>query len=1073
VLVGSILLVLSLCGEAHALGDTPSREVEYHLLNTGHRIAQMEVDVSAEERDALVVLYEATDGDNWDNNENWLTEAPVDEWFGVEVEGGNVVELVLRSNNLDGELPLELAGLSALTVLQLQQNNLTGTIPSWLGELQELRWLALWENEFIGTIPSELGELTNLEVSLGLGSNNLTGEIPPELGQLVDLQLLGLDRNNLEGEIPAELGQLTELTGLWLHFNALEGGIPSEFGNLITLDDLRVNNNNLGGPLPIDLTTIPSDQVENFWFDETNLCEPPDDIFQEWLSGIEDVRSTGEICDPAAPVMVLDPDALDFGTVPVGETERESFTVTNEGNAVLTGAVENPEAPFAVVEGGGAFELEPEESVAVTVEYAPEEESGLDTGEVVVSSDAVDNKAVALEGRAEAIRELAVAPGSLDFGTVAIGEASREVFTITNEGNVVLSGAVENPEAPFAVVEGGGAFELEPEESVAVTVEYAPEEESGLDSGEVVVSSDAVDNKAVALEGRAEAVPPLRISLQREQARQGEPLEVEVVIEEGNTDIETAVLHYRPAGTVAYEMAQLVPSGPSVYEGAVPGGTVTERGVEYWVRVEGTSGVEATVPEDLPAEQPRYASVTVSRMEATRQLRPETYAMVSVPLGLENSDAVETLAGTFGASDPSRWRLLRWDAAEQAYTDFTDPDGNGIAAEFAPGKAYWLITRDGGGFEVTNAESVGREPITLDLEPGWTQLANPRPYPVAWSDVSGIEATSNPVFVPEAGGNAFDFDVSVLEPWTGYWIYNFEPTVAELVVPAREAETEPALRATGETTSAESSSPSQRTSPVPFGTSVAYGMQLKAALEQEDNELLRDTPVAVGVTEGQADLLPRERIVPKPPPIGEYVRLQVIDNGTPLAGSLQAAGGDGHTWDLLLSASQAVVDVRQPVDVEIKTFGEVPPGVEWRLVDRKTGRMLAQGNMTDESVRLELHEEQPERALRLIIGTASYAEQVEGAIKPQLTELHSIYPNPASGPVTVEYQLTEAQYVQITVYNTRGQRVAQLIKEHQPAGAHAVEWDTRLSSRPVSSGVYMVRLKAQDVTDTRQFVIVR
>ena len=35
------------------------------------------------DRAALVALYEATDGENWTNNTNWLSDRPIGEWYGV------------------------------------------------------------------------------------------------------------------------------------------------------------------------------------------------------------------------------------------------------------------------------------------------------------------------------------------------------------------------------------------------------------------------------------------------------------------------------------------------------------------------------------------------------------------------------------------------------------------------------------------------------------------------------------------------------------------------------------------------------------------------------------------------------------------------------------------------------------------------------------------------------------------------------------------------------------------------------------------------------------------------------
>ena len=53
------------------------------------------------DRAALVALYEATDGPNWVNSDNWLSDAPLGEWYGVRTDlRGRVWELSLNSNEL-------------------------------------------------------------------------------------------------------------------------------------------------------------------------------------------------------------------------------------------------------------------------------------------------------------------------------------------------------------------------------------------------------------------------------------------------------------------------------------------------------------------------------------------------------------------------------------------------------------------------------------------------------------------------------------------------------------------------------------------------------------------------------------------------------------------------------------------------------------------------------------------------------------------------------------------------------------------------------------------------------------
>ena len=104
--------------------------------------------LDSQDRPALMALYNATDGPNWVNAENWLSDRPLGDWYGVDTnDSGRIVSLDLR-----GEWDSE-AGLP---------------IPHGLS----------------GSIPPELGGLANL-ANLDLGNNNLTGPIPPELRMIL------------------------------------------------------------------------------------------------------------------------------------------------------------------------------------------------------------------------------------------------------------------------------------------------------------------------------------------------------------------------------------------------------------------------------------------------------------------------------------------------------------------------------------------------------------------------------------------------------------------------------------------------------------------------------------------------------------------------------------------------------------------------------------------------------------------------------------------------------------------------------------------------------------------------
>ena len=73
-------------------------------------------------REALIRIYQSTDGDNWINNENWCSDRPLNEWYGVYIEEGKG-HIDLDGNNLKGVI--DVSGCTSLGVLYCDENQLT------------------------------------------------------------------------------------------------------------------------------------------------------------------------------------------------------------------------------------------------------------------------------------------------------------------------------------------------------------------------------------------------------------------------------------------------------------------------------------------------------------------------------------------------------------------------------------------------------------------------------------------------------------------------------------------------------------------------------------------------------------------------------------------------------------------------------------------------------------------------------------------------------------------------------------------------------------------------------------
>lgn len=226
------------------------------------------------ERQALMDLYEATNGDQWRRNSGWKDEhgqftAPGTEgdWYGVNLseEGDAVLGISLSHNHLKGkipdsfsnltqlgwlrlsstelsEFPLPVTELPNLTSLSLGGAGLTGTIPKALGNLKQLKYLFLGQNELEGAVPASMNQLRNLS-SLYLQGNALTSL--PDLSGMTSLVILQVQDNLLTGPIPTWIANMAQLRDLYLSENQLTGGVPAELATLESLSTLDLSANQI------------------------------------------------------------------------------------------------------------------------------------------------------------------------------------------------------------------------------------------------------------------------------------------------------------------------------------------------------------------------------------------------------------------------------------------------------------------------------------------------------------------------------------------------------------------------------------------------------------------------------------------------------------------------------------------------------------------------------------------------------------------------------------------------------------------------------------------------------------
>ena len=178
--------------------------------------------------EALIKLYESTNGDNWTNNTNWCSDKPITEWYGVYKIAENNYSLDLSDNNLTGKIDqtfpndvkitlscnfnqltsLNVSGCTALNKLLCVANQLTFLDASGCTALEILR---CFNNELTSLNVSGCTALANLDCS----SNQLTSL---DVSGCMALTSLDCSNNQL---ISLDVSGCTALTDLWCNDNQL------------------------------------------------------------------------------------------------------------------------------------------------------------------------------------------------------------------------------------------------------------------------------------------------------------------------------------------------------------------------------------------------------------------------------------------------------------------------------------------------------------------------------------------------------------------------------------------------------------------------------------------------------------------------------------------------------------------------------------------------------------------------------------------------------------------------------------------------------------------------------------
>ena len=335
------------------------------------------------DQEILVKIYEAMNGPNWKGaeNENWLSDKPIEEWSGVKVnDEGRVIELRIKGDSVRGFFPAEIGGLSELENLYLfsRECDVPSVISPEIGKLTKLNHLTiivrtklgsdkpilpnistlvnlekLYVEGFGGSIPENISQLSKLGI---LELHGFDDKIPESISKLAGLEKLFITMpNQPDGGVPDCIGKLSNLKLLSIEFNTKSSGLnneinakfPESIWDITNLENLTMRSlSNTGGPIPSDkvakMTNLKSINISNCGITGTIPVEffASDKLFNLDLSKNKFTGSIpSEIANcPKLSVLNLSNNQL-TGNIPVGVAKSENFSTLNLSNNQLTGNI--------------------------------------------------------------------------------------------------------------------------------------------------------------------------------------------------------------------------------------------------------------------------------------------------------------------------------------------------------------------------------------------------------------------------------------------------------------------------------------------------------------------------------------------------------------------------------------------------------------------------------------------------------------------------------------------------------------------------------------------------------------
>lgn len=831
----------------------------------------------------------------------------------------------------------------------------------------------------------------------------------------------------------------------------------------------------------------------------------------QWVTAY--MKDMGTI-DPIVPQLIA-PTSITFPTVTVGDTVVSEIFIRNSGRATLSvpsiglptdEITLNPPPPFDVVPGGLSLvlvSLEPRRGVAVTGAIVLNtNDPGSPTFRINVITD-IKPLAVVTDLLVPAFEQLPLGEAVTARVTAATGVRverailfHRPTGTGAFQDSIVMSPVIPPTPPP------PGPTAADRVESVAAAGGELVKEWIGVIPGTAVTERGLdyyvrVENSGVTATDPAgapvsfysevvkapQSITTLPVATDGPDFAEGRDIRVLVDVPQGAVVV-SGELHYRSGGERIYSDTPIEPGEP-LPSATIPGSLVGPQGVEYWAEVNTLSNGLT----DGTSTAPLSLRVVVSNLREPSTHSGKQYRMASVPLVMSPGvtfAAILSDQSAFGPYDRTRWRNFRWDPTALGYEELSDTASS--VMDLQPGRGFWLISSSQHRVDsapVRAFSTPANVPYAVTLSPGWSQIANPFNFVLAWdsSRVNGQPVAGanvqGPIRYDPSSGEYDPTPAAFLTPFDGYWVKNLETSNVTLELQP-EATLLPVPLATAPNGEGATTVPSSLQLPAGTETPKTGQWHIRVMASCDGvSDSYNNAIVDASANDGWDALDLAE------PPMAPGRSLSVYfphadwglrsDRYGTDARADDAASTGGHSWTLDVAKSFSMEPVGDEVILTFDGVESVPRDMEVRLVDHDLQRSVDLRAEPRYGFRLGVRGPGVGGGrFTLVAGTPEFVATSGQTATPTQTALRQNRPNPFNPTTVIRFDLAQSAPVALVVYNVDGRRVRQLLSQPLGPGGYEVPWDGRNDSgAPVASGVYFYRLTAGDYSATRKMILLK